>query len=169
VFKDPSEIGIEILNSGVLPRPPSEPLLGHTAYPIAVDIDSEFAAVTFAALNIYERGWWCVASVYRRVGTAWTAFNEFDNATTDSPFERPLDAGDSWVDWMSDSGPLVYGDQVLERYAFFGIASTRTARLTVDDRELTITPWNGAFVATTPREDSVITGYAADGTLLGTI
>jgi hypothetical protein len=34
------------------------------AYPIALDVHAGFAVVSFAALTLYERGWWCVAKVY---------------------------------------------------------------------------------------------------------
>jgi len=162
---DPNELGFELVRSGATAAPPQDPIQAHVAYPIALDTHAGFAAVTFAALNIYERGWWCVAKVYREIDGVWTEFFEYDSATTDMPFERrPMQPG-RWVDWMCDSPELIYGD----RHSFFGVAAAQTARLTVDGRDVPITPWNGAFVATAPGERSVLTGYAADGSVLGTL
>jgi hypothetical protein len=151
-----------------VPAPPEEPIRAHVAYPIALDVWDGFAVVSFAALNVDELGWWCIAKLYRAVDGTWVSFNEYDCATTDTPFERPP-AGSRWVEWMCDSGPLIFGDEQLDRHSFFGVAAAGTARLTVNGRDVPITAWNGAFAATAPGEDSVLVGYAADGTELGTL
>jgi hypothetical protein len=55
---------------------------------------------------------------------------------------------------------------------FFGVAPAATARLTVTDeagrtRDLAITPWCGAYVATVEGATSRLTGYDAAGRVLG--
>lgn len=54
----------------------------------------------------------------------------------------------------------------------FGIAPVGTARMTITDgtgreRDLRITPWNGAFVAVVRGTMHVLTGYDASGIVLG--
>jgi hypothetical protein len=54
-FDDPFELGLELVQAGVRPAPPQEPIHARVAYPIALDVHDGFAVVSFAALNIYER------------------------------------------------------------------------------------------------------------------
>lgn len=169
MLEDPVDLGFEILHAGVVPPPPREQIRSHFAYPIALDIYDGFAAVSFAVLNLYERGWWCVVKLYREIDGQWVSFFEYDSATTDTPFRRPSRVENRWVDWMCDSPALVFGNESLERRSFFGIAPIETARLTVAGRDVPITPWSGAFVATAPSGHCELTGYAADGTVLGTL
>jgi hypothetical protein len=56
------------------------------------------------------------------------------------------------------------GDEPRQRRSYFGIAPVHAARLTVTaadgcERELRVTPWNGAFVVASPGTHSTLTGY----------
>ena len=100
-----------------------------------------------------------------------------DNTTSRTPFERPKVATAStvaWLDWVSFGGAGCWTDAPEERHSFFGIAPAGTERLTVTaagdrEREVPITPWNGAWVVVAPGRQSTLTGYDAGGDVLGTL
>jgi hypothetical protein len=177
--EDAQDSGAALLAGGVVPGPPSGPFVEGRAYPLAVDVDSSTAAVSYAALNPYpdlEPGWWCVAVRFSLMDGAWRAGDETDNCTTQRPFERPSGAQNSqqtWVDWHSSSGVGDYGqDEPRYRHMLFGIAPAATARLTVTDetdrdRDLVITRWCGAYVATVEGSYSRLTGYDHAGRSIG--
>jgi hypothetical protein len=80
----------------------------------------------------------------------------------------------SWVDWMSIGGAHEWPDEPRRRQSYFGIAPVQTARLTVTaedgrERELRITPWNGAFVVASPGTRSTLTGYDLEDNVLGSV
>ena len=178
--------GPAILDAGHVPGPPAGPFARSDAYPLAVDAggpdgaDGPVGAVSYAALHPYPdiaSGWWCVAVRFTFMDGAWRDGDEFDNTTTARPFERPAAAENStepWIDWHTNGGAGDYGSDDAPRYRhlFFGIAPAPTARLTVTDergrtRDLSITPWCGAYVATVEGFTSTLTGYAAAGGRLG--
>jgi hypothetical protein len=172
----------EILATGIVPGPPAGPFVSGAAYPLAVDVDGCLGAVSFAALDPYpdiEDGWWCVAMSFTLIDGAWTERSQHDNLTQAQPFSRPLTPDNSrhdWCDWHTN-GPAGLGDEEDEhpwRHGFFGVAPVGTARLTVTDeagreRDLRITPWNGAYVAEVAGLSSTLTGYGADGRPLGSL
>jgi hypothetical protein len=43
-FDDPFELGFELIQAGVTPAPPREPIYAHVANPIALDVHDGFAA-----------------------------------------------------------------------------------------------------------------------------
>ena len=45
MFKDPVDLGFEMLRTGVVPPPSREPIFGDIAYPVALDVSDGFAAV----------------------------------------------------------------------------------------------------------------------------
>ena len=119
-------------------------------------------------------GWRCEASIWVNGPRGWREVGgDHDSLTSQTPFERPARAENSnagWCDWHSNGGAAVAGPADLDpwRHAFFGIAPVGTARLTVTDqtgaeRDLAITPWNGAYVAVVSGLHSTLTGYADDG------
>ena len=78
----------------------------------------------------------------------------------------------SWVDWHSNGGYAGWDEEPRERHSYFGIAVAGTARLTVTttdgvERDVRITPWNGAYVVAAPGTHSTLTGYDAQGNVLG--
>lgn len=145
-------------------------------YPLAVDIDGDLGVVSFAALALHphiDSGWWCVAQMFERSGAGWAGSSEDDNTTSPTPFTRPLVAenGPGWLDWGSNCGLMGWGDGDF-RLMCFGIAPVGTARMTITDgtgreRDLRITPWNGAFVAVVRGTSHVLTGYDASDRVLG--
>jgi hypothetical protein len=179
--------GPAILEAGEVAGPPAGPFERSRAYPLAVDVggpdgaEGPVGAVSYAALDPYPGiagGWWCVAVRFTRLGGAWEPGDETDNSTTQRPFERPAAAEnstESWIDWHSNGGVGDYGDSdeaPRHRSMFFGIAPVSTVRLTVTDetgrtRDLAITPWCGAYVATVDGATSRLTGYDAGGRVLG--
>jgi hypothetical protein len=59
-------------------------------------------------------------------------------------------------------------------HSYFGIAPVTTARLTVtaaggSERDIPITPFNGAYVVAVSGPESTLTGYSPDGRQLGTM
>lgn len=178
-----------ILEAGVVsPLAPGTEPAGDDgqAHPLAVDIDGDLGAVSFAIFDPYPHiagGWWCVAAcVQREADGSWPAFVacEHDNTTSPTPFTRPLIAtnGNGWIDWHSNGPHFGFGvgDDGAEewRHSFFGIAPAGTARLVLADehgreRDLRITPFNGAYVAYLRGTRSTLTGYDAGGAVLGSI
>ena len=167
-----------ILASGAVPGPPEGPYVEGRAYPLAVDVDGATGAVSFAALNAEPRiqpGWWCVAVGFTLVDDVWREGAQDDNSTTQRPFVRPVAVENStlpWLDWHSNGGLAEGGAYTRPRHMFFGIAPVSTARLTVTDgtgreRDLAITPWCGAYVATVEGSCSRLTGYGHDDGLIG--
>jgi hypothetical protein len=167
-----------ILSSGVVPGPPTGPFESGAAYPLAVDVDDELGAVSYAALNPHPQlveGWWCVAHSFSLRGGRWCEASEHDNTTSSRPFERPSTVQNSkvsWMDWASNGGGGEWAEEPRVRHLLFGIAPTTTARLvvTADDgrrRDLTITPWCGAYVAIVAGASSRLTGYGPGGETLG--
>ncbi len=170
----------EILSLGFVPGPPEAGVKDH---PVAVDIDGQFGAVSWVYFNrsrAIARGWWCDATIYRYGPMGWGEVTAAaDNTTAEQPFVRPhvpTNCAMSWIDWPSYcevsswDGIPGYPD----RHMFFGIATVGTARLTVTtpdgrERDLRITPWNGAYVAVVVGETPVLTGYDATGAVLGTL
>jgi hypothetical protein len=181
---DVEETGPRILDSGVVEGPPAgpfaSPFAGSRAYPLAVDRDGDIGAVAYAALNGFTNtapGWWCVAMRFTRLDGVWRAGDHSDAHWSQRPFERPSAPENSvveWLDWGINGSLGGYGpaDEPRYRHLLHGIAPAGTARLTVTDgedrtRELTITPWCGAYVATVDGPFSRLTGFAADGRELG--
>jgi hypothetical protein len=178
---DLEEIGVEILASRRVPRPAEPPHEVGVGYPLAFDICGRIGAVSFAALDVYPdiaAGWWCLVELFSYAEGSWgCAGGEHDNTTTANPFTRPSDAENSnveWVDWLSFGGAPEWDEEPRRRQSYFGVAPTRTARLTATTedgtvRELEITPWSGAFVAVNPGTRSSLTGYDATGVELGSM
>jgi hypothetical protein len=179
---DVRKSGPSILAAGVVPGPPGGPFVEGRAYPLGVDVDGTTGAVSYAALNPYpdiEPGWWCVDMGFTLVDDVWHDGDQDDNSTTQRPFERPVEIENStstWFDWHSNGGLGDYGERMGDppryRHMFFGIAPTATARLTVSDetgreRELAITPWCGAYVASVEGAFSRLSGYDQHGEPLG--
>jgi hypothetical protein len=170
-----------ILGSGVVPGPPIGPFVEGRAYPVAVDLDGNTGAVSYVTLDAYPDiapGWWCVALRFTWAGGVWHEITEDDNSTTQRPFERTAESENSiagWVDWHSNGATGGYeepGAPLVHRHLFFGIAPVATARLTVTDevgreRDLSITPWCGGYVAAVDGAYSRLTGYDEAGELLG--
>jgi hypothetical protein len=167
-----------ILAAGVVPGPPKGPFVERRAYPLGVDVDGATGAVSYAAFNLYPDiapGWWCVAIRFALGDRGWQDLEQDDNSTTQRPFERPVEVENStltWLDWHSNGGLAGIGDSLRYRHMFFGIAPTTTARLTVSDetgreRELAITPWCGAYVASVEGAFSRLAGYDHNGEPLG--
>ena len=164
-----------------MPGPPPRPWKRGTAYPLAFDVNGRLGAVSFALLDPYPEiapGWWCLATSWVRGRKGWgEAGAETDNTTSPTPFERPRRAEASvhaWCDWHSNGGAAHWGDEDDDpwRHLFFGIAPAGTARLVVTDatgreRDLHITPWNGAYVAIVSGVESTLTGFDERGTILG--
>jgi hypothetical protein len=78
----------------------------------------------------------------------------------------------TWLDWHSNCALAGIGDPQRYRHMFFGIAPTSTARLTVSDetgreRDLAITAWCGAYVASVEGSFSRLAGYDHNGEPLG--
>jgi hypothetical protein len=167
-----------ILMAGVVPGPPVGPFVAGRAYPVGVDVDGTTGAVSYVALDAYPDiapGWWCVALRFTCVDGVWHEVSEDDNSTTQRPFERPAEIENSvatWFDWHSNGAIGGYEEPPVHRHLFFGIAPVGTARLTVTDeagreRDLTITPWSGAYVAAVDGPFSRLTGYDEAGATLG--
>jgi hypothetical protein len=165
-----------ILETREVEGPPAGPFVPGRAYPLAFDVDGDFGAVSYAALDPYpdiEPGWWCVAVAFKRSGATWCENGDQDNTTTPEPFTRPTVA-ESWTAWHSNGGLWGNGDPVRYHHVFFGIAPATTARLTVTDRsgrarELAVTPWCGAYVAVVDGDFSRLTGYDRGGRELGSL
>jgi hypothetical protein len=179
---DVRQHGPLLLAAGVVPGPPEGPFVEGRAYPLGVDVDGSTGAVSYAALNPYPDiapGWWCVAIRFTQVDGVWRDGDQDDNSTTQQPFVRPIEIENStstWFDWHSNGGLGDYseriGDPPRYRHMFLGIAPARTARLTVTDettreRDLSITPWRGAYVANVEGAFSRLTGYDRNGQQLG--
>lgn len=176
-----SRLGPQLLDHGTVSGPPAQPWQRDTAYPIAVDVDGRLGAVSFAVLDMYPDiapGWWCLVTTWSRGREGWVyAAGESDNTTSPTPFERPLKPENSllsWCDWHTNGGAGHWGDEDEDpwRHTFFGIAPAGTARLTVTDesgreRDLRVTPWNGAYVAVVSGLRSTLTGYDERGRILG--
>jgi hypothetical protein len=172
-------LGPQVLDRGSVPGPPPRPWDRETAYPLAVDVDGRL--VWFAVLDMYPDtapGWWCLATTWSRDGECWNhAHGESDNTTSPAPFERPLQSENGvhrWCDWHSNGSAGHWGDEDEDpwRHTFFGIAPAGTARLMVTDetgreRDLHVTPWNGAYVAVVSGPRSTLTGYDERGDVLG--
>ena len=172
--------GLAMLAAGRVPGPPTPPYEVGVGYPLAFDVCGRIAAVSFAALEVYPDiapGWWCLVEQFSLYDTWGFAGGEHDNTTTPTPFERPTSVEHSeldWLDWVSNGGWGEWEDQPRERHSCFGIVPVRTARLTVttvdgSERDVRITPWNGAYVVVAPGPHSVLTGYDVDGNVLGTL
>jgi hypothetical protein len=74
-----------ILDAAVVAGPPNGPFASGRAYPIAVDVDGDLGAVSYAALDPYpdiEPGWWCVAVAFKRSDQGWGESGDGDNSTT---------------------------------------------------------------------------------------
>lgn len=169
-----------ILTTGTVPGPPTPPFRRGRAYPLAADVERDFAAVSFAALDPYDdlqTGWWCFVRLFALHDGRWREVGEHDNTTTQRPFARPDQAENSteaWVDWLSHDYSQADAAEEPVRHSFFGIAPKGTARLTVSvesgrERAVRITPWNGAFVVFVDGGPSTLIGYASDGRVLGSI
>ncbi len=166
------------LDAAAVAGPPAGPFASGRAYPLAVDVDGDLGAVSYAALDPYpdiEPGWWCVAVAFKRGATGWAEAGDDDNCTTPRPFARPaaaLNSTQSWIDWHSNGGLSGTGEPERYHHVFFGVAPTTTARLTVTDRTgrtrpLAVTPWSGAYVAAVDGGFSRLTGYDLHGRELG--
>jgi hypothetical protein len=174
-------LGVEVLASDRVPGPSSPPHDVGVGYPLAFDVCGRIAAVSFAALDVYPdiaSGWWCLVEQFIRSDGTWgPAGGEHDNTTSSTPFERPTCVENSelgWLDWLSFGGAPEWDDEPRRRQSYFGIAPVQTARLTVTaedgcERELRITPWNGAFVVVSPGTHSTLTGFDLQGNVLGTL
>jgi hypothetical protein len=172
--------GLAVLAAGRVPGPPAPPYEAGVGYPLAFDICGRIAAVSFAALDVYpdlSSGWWCLVEQFSLQDGAWGfAGGEHDNTTTSTPFERPTSVDNGvadWLDWGSNGGWGEWEDEPRRRHSAFGIAPVHTARITVttvdgSERDLRITPWNGAYVMVAPGPRSTLTGYDAQGRVLGT-
>lgn len=137
--------------------------------------------MSFVALDVYPdiaRGWWCLVEQFSSSdGTRGGAGGEHDNTTSSTPFKRLTSAENSeldWLDWLSFGGAAEWDDEPRRRQSYFGIAPVQTARLTVTaedgcERELRVTPWNGAFVVASPGTHSALTGYDVEDNVLGTL
>jgi hypothetical protein len=166
-----------VLETREVPLPPAGSVETGVGYPLAVDVDGDLAAVSFAVLDMYpdiQPGMWCVALIYRRRENGWVEASEHDNTTTPRPFERPLAAENDvagWIDWHSNSG-VGWSEEHGEMHSYFGIAPVTTARLTVtpaagSERDIRITPFNGAYVVAVAGSESTLTGYSPEGSRLG--
>ena len=175
-------MGIEILEAGRLPGPPTPPYEIGVGYALAYDVCGQIAAVSFAALDVFPdlaRGWWCLVEQFSSFSEeGWAhAGGEHDYATSATPFRRPESVENSkrdWVDWVSFGGAHEWEEEPRRRPSYFGIAPVRTTRLTVTskdgrERALQITPWNGAFVVVSPGTSSTLTGSDAHGDVLGSL
>ncbi len=179
--KDLETIGLAVLAAGHVPGPPALPYEVGVGYPLAFDVCGRIGAVSFAALDVYPDialGWWCLVEQFSLHEGVWGfAGGEYDNTTTPTPFERPIAVENStldWLDWGSNGGWGEWEDEPRERHSSFGIAPVRTTRLTLttvdgNEREVRITPWNGAYVVVAPGPHSTLTGYDIDGDVLGTL
>jgi hypothetical protein len=170
-----TDLGLRVLSEAAVHPPPLGPYVHGVAYPIAFDIDGALGAVSFGAWDLYpgmlEAQWWCTVELFVRYGDGWgSCGGEHDNTTSATPFHRPAD-GD-WIEWHSNGGGGRWVEEPRARFSFFGIAPAGTERLTVRDedgreRDLRITPWNGAYVAVVAGETATLSGYDASGHLLG--
>jgi hypothetical protein len=168
-------LGAAVLALGTVDPPASGTPVRDVAFPIALDAGELLGAVAFATWNPYPGGfepqWWCTVELFVRDGNSWHACGgEHDNTTSAMPFQRPVE-GD-WIEWHSNGGVGGWDEEPRTRFSFFGVAPTGTDRLTVRDedgheRDLRITPWNGAYVAVVAGETATLTGYDASGHLLG--
>jgi hypothetical protein len=170
----------EILATGAVPGPPRGPVDPALAHPLAVDVDGDLAVILYAVFDAFPEispGWWCDSTVFRRVDGAWGGGGPGgDNSTSQRPFARPDEVENSiepWTDWPSN-GNLLGWEDGFTAHTCFGIAPTRTARVTIAgadgrERDLRITPWCGAYVAVVRGETSTLTGYGHDGAALGRI
>jgi hypothetical protein len=154
---------LAVLEARHVPGPPAPPFEAGVGYPLAFDVSGSIAAVSFAVLD--DRGWWCRVVPFAYDGEAWRVTGgEYGGPTSPLPFQRPSDA-----DWVAWTGHDAWDG---ERHSSFGIAAARTARLTVTtpdggERDVAITPWNGAYVVVAAH--STLTGYSADGTVFGSV
>lgn len=179
--RDLAALGVEVLAAGRVPGPPNPPHEVEVGYPLAFDVCGRIAAVSFAALDVYPdiaRGWWCLVEQFSFSDGTWGgAGGEHDNTTSSAPFRRPTSVENSeldWLDWLSFGGADQWDDEPRRRQSYFGIAPVHTARLTVTaadgcERELPVTPWNGAFVVASPGTHSTLTAYDVDDNVLGTL
>jgi hypothetical protein len=166
-----------ILSSGLVPGPPDGPFVSGAAYPLAVDVNGRLGAVSYAALDPYPDivpGWWCVACSFSLRDGRWWEGSQDDNTTSSRPFERPaaVENGTAWLDWGSNGAIGEWEQEPREQHVFFGVAPSTTSRLVVTDRDgagrdLSITPWCGAYVAVVAGTYSKLTGYDGDGRQLG--
>jgi hypothetical protein len=167
-------LGAAVLTAGRVPGPPTAPFERAVAYPLAFDVCDGIGAVSFAAFDVYpdiHRGWWCLVEQFVRHDGAWhPAGGLYDNTTVSTPFERP--AGTDWVAWATNGGNGRWDDEPYDRHSYCGVAPVGTARLTVTTngatRDVRITSWNGAYVVVASGLNSTLTGYGADGNVLGT-
>jgi hypothetical protein len=175
-----------VLNAGTVPSPPAGTTTADEgeSYILGVDVDEEagLAAVLWAAFDLEPRiapeAWWCTLTGYSRApggDGAWGEVGDItDNVWTPTPLTRPsavMSSTTAWFDWHSNGGVAGWSDGE-QRTGFCGIAPTTTDRLVVTDaagrsRDLTITPWNGAYAAYVRSTNWTLTGYAADGRRLG--
>ena len=184
IVRYPSELtalGVEVLTTGRVPGPPSPPHESGVGYPLAFDVCGRIAAVSFAALDVYPdiaRGWWCLVEQFSCSDGTWgSAGGEHDSTTSSTPFKRPTSVENSeldWLDWLCFGGAGEWDEAPQRRQSCFGIAPVQTARLTVTaedgcERQLRVTPWNGAFVVVSPGTHSTLTGYDVEDKVLGTL
>jgi len=176
VYDDVEAKAPAILAAGTVPPPPVGPLELGAGYALACDVAGDLGAVTFAVVDMYPDladGMWCLAMIYRRLDDVWVEFGEHDSTTTARPFERIAAVENStlpWIDWHSN-GPLMPHETGC-LHSYFGVAPVTTTRLTVSagggaERDLRITRGNGAYVAVVSGRSSTLSGYGADGRLLG--
>jgi hypothetical protein len=174
---DTTELGLAVLTAEAVHPPPYGPYLHGPVHPIAFDIEGALGAVSFATWDMYPgmldpAEWWCTVELFVRGDAGWgSCWGQYDNTTTPTPFQRPAADG-YWIAWHSNGGADEWDDEPRRRFSFFGVAPTGTERLTVRgedgrERDLRITPWNGAYVAVVAGATATLTGYDADGRRLG--
>jgi len=173
------ELAARVITAGTVPRPPRPPYRPDVVYPLALDLRGEQATVSFAVLDLHPdiaTGWWCLAMEFERTPEGgWRECGEHDNTTSPTPFRRPdYVEGEvsGWIHWHSNGG-ISRGRDGRWSHDYFGIAPVTTARLVITtdeghERDLPITPWNGAYATTVMARSSTLTGLAADGRVLGT-
>ncbi|RKQ94014.1 hypothetical protein C8N24_3890 [Solirubrobacter pauli] len=163
------ELGFAVLDAGHVPGPPAPPFKIGTGYPLALCVNGDLAAVSFAVLDAYPdiaMGWWCFLESYQRTNGLWgyTAAPH-DNTTSETPFARPTGG----IEWVSFGGVSGWDDEPKQRHSYFGIAGTDIARLAIGTCEVPITPWCGAWVVIAPGDASTLTAYDAAGVVVDEI